>query len=95
MKLRYTPAAVAELAEVLDYIAERSPQAARRIHARVQAIGHLLLLHPHAGQPQRRGRLRRIAVYPYPYLIFYQIINDEIVIHGVRHGARKPSSMPS
>jgi len=38
--------------------------------------------------------LRRIVVYPYPYLIFYQILDDEIVIHGVRHAARKPSSMP-
>lgn len=94
MKLHYTPAAVAELAEVLDYIAKRSPQAARRIQVRLQAISLLLLQHPRAGQPQRRGRLRRILVYPYPYLIFYQILDDEIVIHGVRHAARKPSSMP-
>jgi plasmid stabilization system protein ParE len=94
VKLRYTPAAIAELAEVLDYIAERSPRAARSIHARVQAISHLILQHPRAGQPQHRGRLRRIVVYPYPYLIFYQIVDDEIVIHGVRHAARKPSSMP-
>ena len=94
MKLRYTRAAVTELAEVLDYIAERSPQAARSIHARIQAISDLLLQHPRAGQPQRRGRLQRIIVYPYPYLIFYQIVDDEIVIHGVRHAARNPSSMP-
>ena len=70
MKLRYTPAAVAELAEVLDYVTERSPQAARRIQARLQAISLLLLQHPNAGQSQRGGRLRRIGVYPYPYLIF-------------------------
>jgi toxin ParE1/3/4 len=31
---------------------------------------------------------------PYPYLIFYQATDDEIVIHGVRHSARHPSSMP-
>jgi plasmid stabilization system protein ParE len=31
---------------------------------------------------------------PYPYLIFYQATEDEIVIHGVRHSARRPSSMP-
>jgi hypothetical protein len=31
---------------------------------------------------------------PIPYLIFYQISGDQIVIHGVRHSARDPSSMP-
>jgi plasmid stabilization system protein ParE len=36
----------------------------------------------------------RIIASPYPYLIFYQATEDEIVIHGVRHGARRPSSMP-
>jgi toxin ParE1/3/4 len=34
-------------------------------------------------------------VHPYPYLIFYKATADEVVIHGVRHAARRPSSMPS
>jgi hypothetical protein len=37
-----------------------------------------------------KRRLRRMITHPYPYLIFYQVAGDEIVIHGVR----KPSSMP-
>jgi toxin ParE1/3/4 len=35
-----------------------------------------------------------MIVSPYPYLIFYQATEDEIVVHGVRHSARRPSSMP-
>jgi toxin ParE1/3/4 len=46
------------------------------------------------GRRTRTGRSRCVTVYPYPYLIFYQIRGDEIVIHGVRHSARDPSSMP-
>ena len=34
--------------------------------------------------------MRRIVVTPYPYLVFYRVAADEIVIHGVRHAARKP-----
>jgi plasmid stabilization system protein ParE len=41
-----------------------------------------------------KGHLRQIIASPYPYLIFYRATEDEIVIHGVRHGARRPSSMP-
>jgi hypothetical protein len=31
---------------------------------------------------------------PYPYLVFYEVKDDEVVIVGVRHGARDPGSMP-
>lgn len=94
MRLRYTPRAAAELDEVLAYIKARSPQGARRVQARIQAIINLLLQHPHAGQLTSKGRLRRVIASPYPYLIFYQATEDEIVVHAVRHGARRPSSMP-
>ncbi|MGH9806670.1 MAG: type II toxin-antitoxin system RelE/ParE family toxin [Terriglobia bacterium] len=32
---------------------------------------------------------------PYPYLVFYEVTESEIVIHAVRHSARDPSGMPS
>ena len=94
MRLRYTLRAAAELDEVLAYIEARSPQGARRVQARIQVIINLLLRHPHAGQLTSKGRLLRMIASPYPYLIFYQATDDEIVIHGVRHSARHPSSMP-
>jgi len=34
LNLRYTPKALAELADILAYIAERSPQGARNVQAR-------------------------------------------------------------
>jgi toxin ParE1/3/4 len=70
VKLRYTLRAAAELDEVLTYIGERSPQAAHRVHTRIQVIIDLLLRHPHAGQLTSKGRLRRMVASPYPYLIF-------------------------
>jgi plasmid stabilization system protein ParE len=35
-----------------------------------------------------------VATPPYPYLIFYEPTETEIVIHAVRHAARAPSIMP-
>jgi toxin ParE1/3/4 len=94
LKLRYTLRAAAELAEVLDYISIQSPRGARRVQARIQDIIDLVLRHPRAGTLTSKGRLRRVVAHPYPYLVFYAIDGDEIVIHGVRHGARDPASMP-
>jgi toxin ParE1/3/4 len=94
MKLRYTLRGAADLDKVLAYIEARSPQGAHRVQTRIQVIIDLLLQHPHAGQLTSKGRLRRMIASPYPYLIFYRATEDEIVIHGVRHSARHPSSMP-
>jgi toxin ParE1/3/4 len=79
---------------VLEYIAARSPQGAQNVKASVQSTITLLLQHPQAGNLTSKGRLRRIVVRPYPYLIFYRVTEDAVVIHGVRHGARNPATMP-
>lgn len=90
MNLRYTPKALAELADILAYVAERSPQGARNVQARIQAITALLVQHPHAGQLTSESGLRRTVTPPYPYLIFYAATAEEVVIIGVRHAAREP-----
>jgi len=94
VRLRYTLRGAADLDNVLSHIAERSPQGARRVQVRIQRLTNLLLQRPGIGRLTSKGRLRRLNVYPYPYLIFYEISDDEIIVHGVRHSARDPSTMP-
>lgn len=91
MRLRYTLPALADLTSILDYLADRSPQGAARVHARLRAVIDLLPLYPLAGAVTDDPTIRRITTRPYPYLIFYEIAGAEIVIHAVRHGAREPS----
>jgi plasmid stabilization system protein ParE len=31
---------------------------------------------------------------PYPYLVFYEIGEEEIIIHAIRHAARDPLDDP-
>jgi len=38
VRLRYTLPALADLSAILDYIASHSPQSARRVQARIQAL---------------------------------------------------------
>jgi toxin ParE1/3/4 len=95
VKLRYTPRAAAELDKVLSDIELESRQGALRVKARVQSVINLILQYPGAGPVRGKRDVRRIVVHPYPYLIFYKATADEVVIHGVRHAARRPSSMPS
>ena len=55
---------------------------------------HLLLQCPEAGRITDDPTIRRMPTAPYPYLIFYEVAGDEIIIHAVRHGARDPSLYP-
>jgi plasmid stabilization system protein ParE len=91
MRLRYTLPALADLASILDYIADRSPQGAARIGTRIRAVTDLLLRYPRSGAVTDDPAIRRITTTPYPYLIFYEATDAEIIIHAVRHGARDPS----
>jgi hypothetical protein len=42
------------------------------------------------GRAIDRPGYRRIIANPYPYVILYRPTASEIVVHGVRHAARKP-----
>jgi toxin ParE1/3/4 len=94
VKLRYTLPALADLNSVLNYIAVHSPQGARHVQARIQAIIDLLLLYPDIGTRTDDPTIRRMTALPYPYLIFYEPTETEIIIHAVRHAARDPAGMP-
>ena len=94
MKLRYTIQGLAELDAVLTAIEQESARGAGKVKLRIEAVTEVLLRHPRAGRLTRKPYLRRIPASPYPYLIFYQATDNEIIIHGVRHGARDPGTMP-
>ena len=93
MRIRYTLPALADLNSILDYISDTSPRGAERVKQRIQRIIDLLLDHPRIGATTD-PTIRRLSTPPYPYLVFYEIADDEIIIHAVRHAARDPSTMP-
>jgi plasmid stabilization system protein ParE len=94
LRLSYTPKALAELDEMLAFIAERSPQGARSVQQRLQTVIGLLPRHPYAGQRASEPRLRRLVATPHPYVVFYEVTETEVIIIGVRHAARDPSAGP-
>jgi toxin ParE1/3/4 len=71
-----------------------SPQGAWRVHAHIRAIIDLLILYPHIGVSTDDPMIRRLTTTPYPYLVFYEATDAEIIVHAVRHTARDPSGMP-
>lgn len=91
MKVRYTPRALDDLAEISKYLIERNAPAADAVGTSVRTVVSLLREFPASGRVlERRPTVRVIPLVRYPYLIFYTVTEDEIAVLHVRHGARRP-----
>jgi hypothetical protein len=47
-----------------------------------KAITDILVRHPRLGIRTDEPGIRRVTTTPYPYLIFYEIAGEEIIVHG-------------
>jgi plasmid stabilization system protein ParE len=71
MKLRLTPRAAQDLADIGDYIRERNPQAALRVRAAILESLQNLVLFPQVGRRQNVDDVRKLVTRHYPYLVYY------------------------
>jgi toxin ParE1/3/4 len=77
----------ADLDEIFSYIARDYREAAARLVARIEQAAARIAETPYMGEATRKSRFRRIPIVN--YLIVYEVGQDEVVIHYVRHGARR------
>lgn len=91
MRLRFSPRATRDLAEIGDYIRERNPGGALRVRAAILKTLQMLTHSPRAGQAQAVEGVRKIVTRRYPYIVYYSV-NDaaqEVLIITILHGARQ------
>ena len=90
MRLRYSRRALAQVDEIVAYIAKEDPRAAAAFGARVDGLALLLTRYPSIGRPTNLDEIRTISLRPYPYRLFYKVLKDadEVRILRVRHTRR-------
>jgi toxin ParE1/3/4 len=89
MRVRFAPEAVTQMADISVYIGRDDPSAAHRVIRRIEYIAALLGDNPQMGHVFPDEGVRVFPVNPYPYLIFYELGEDELTIISIRHGARR------
>ncbi|HEV2562383.1 MAG TPA: type II toxin-antitoxin system RelE/ParE family toxin [Rhizomicrobium sp.] len=89
MRVRFAPEALSQMADISAYIAQDSASAARKVIQRIEYIAALLGGNPEMGHLISEEGVRVFPVNPYPYLIFYELGEDELNVISVRHGARR------
>ena len=87
-----TPAAKADIAEILDVIAADDPSAARRVLAKIKAAMKRLARTPGLGHLREDLADEPLRFWPvYSYLIIYRVGMRPLQIIRVLHGARDVS----
>ena len=95
MRVRYSRTAAKELREQLDYLAERSPQAARDLAAGVKALLADLDTGAFEGPEVQLRSGRPARTWPLPPLrIYYRRRGDELFVVRIYHQARRPITKP-
>jgi addiction module RelE/StbE family toxin len=90
MKVRWSRRAIANLVGIADYVREHNPRAAAALEKRIRASIGQLQMFPRSGRPTDDPGIRMFPIVRYPYLVFYEVAEDEVVIHHIRHARREP-----
>ena len=91
MNLSYSPRAVGDLADIADYLVAHSPRGALSVESSIRKTIDVIVAFPKAGRAlEQRSHVRVMPLGRYPYLLFYTVRGDEVVILHIRHGRRKP-----
>ena len=92
VKVRYTDSALAEIDDILSYIAKDNPLAAEEVAALMRATTTRLSEYPRLATETDVPGVYVTPILPYRYLIFYSADRDRISIRNVRHAAPERSS---
>ena len=90
MKVRYSRRALADLVHIADYVREHNPRAAVALEKRIRSSIEQLQTFPLIGRPTDDPDIRMFPIVRYPYLVFYEVMEQEILIHHIRHARREP-----
>jgi len=85
----FRPQAESELISASEWYDERSAQAGREFRADVETTIQLIGTQPEIFA-RIRGDIRHALLRRFPYAIYFQILDDHIVILAVMHGHRDP-----
>lgn len=90
MKVRLSKLALAELDLILSDIRAVNPLAAARFEARIERVFERIAQFPKGAQEvENRPGIRRVPLVRYPYVVHYAIIDGDVMILRIIHGARR------
>lgn len=88
LKVSWLPTASDDLAEILTYIAARSPNAALSLRHRIESAVLPLAEHPYLYRPGRVPGTRELVAHP-NYVVVYRVTDMAIEVINVLHSRQE------
>ena len=88
-KIRWLRLALADLDELMVYIAKDNPEAATKVAGKIWETTLTLSNNPAMGKPGRLLGTREMVVTGTSYIVPYRVVANEVQILRILHGARK------
>ena len=88
MRLRWTPAAAADLQRINDYLKEHHPHYRLATMRKLYDTIRSLMDSPHRGKPGREEGTREILFPPMPYVAVYRVREQTLEVLRVWHSAQ-------
>ena len=88
--MRFLQEALEDLEEIVSYIAKDNRAAALRMHDDIIGKADDLSFFPKRGLPVTEAKMRNAGyrmLLVKPYIVFYRVINRQVLIYRVIHGA--------
>jgi len=89
MRIRWTPAAAADLQNLSDYLKDHHPHyrqpTVRKVYAAVQSLKEW----PHRGRAGREEGTRELLFPPLLYIAVYRVKGQSIEVLRIYHGAQE------
>jgi toxin ParE1/3/4 len=88
MRIRWTTTAADDFAYVVERIRTDNPAAAHRVAQTIYKGIAMLRTLPHRGRAGRAGNTRELVFPPWPWIVVYEIIEDQVQVLRIRHASQ-------
>ena len=92
MRIRWTPAAAADLQHISDYLKLRHPRYRQSTMRKLYVAIESLRKSPSRGRVGREEGTRELVLQPLPYIGLYRVKEQAIEVLRIYHGAQDRSS---
>ncbi len=89
MRVEWSDAALDNLDQAVEYIAEDKPAAAAKVAQKIWDATQRLAEQPGIGRPGRVEGTRELVISGLPYIVPYVVKGDRVIVLRVMHAAMK------
>lgn len=93
-KLTILPLAEAEINESIDFYEGRSVGLGKRFLIYLKGYFKILKTHPELFEIKNPPYYRELPLEKFPFVIIYEIYENEVIVHSVFHTSKNPTKKP-